>query len=203
MKRNTRSFAVVLFIIAVFFVSVTFISAMAPGQNEVNATHSVTLVVENAHPLNGSGGSQFMFYQLVNGDLVSSSVITVPAATEIEITIINYDNGTSPPLVQSATNVSGVVGNSIHVYNSTSVSQADLASSSGFLDYSAVPAADLSHTFSTDTGINIPILPHSTETAHTYFQTTGTFSWACLCQCGMLSMETPGWMMGQIVVVPP
>lgn len=202
-KNNTRTQIIALFLIAIFFASLFVLSVASSNQSQSRRIYSLNLVISTVPADNKSVGNQYIFFQSENGSLVSSAVITVPAATEIKITIINYDGDIDAPMVQSAINVSGVVGNDIRVFNSVSVPQASLSSGSGSAIYNYVPASRLSHTFSTSTGVNIPILPHSTEIAYTYFQNTGTYSWGCLCQCGQFSMDSPGWMTGQINVVLP
>lgn len=201
--KNTRNQIIALLLISIFFVSMFVVTVVGSGHTQSKAVYNVNLVITTVPSENQSVGNQYIFFQSENGTLVSSAVITVPAATEIKITIINYDIGIDAPMVQTATNVSGVVGNSIQVFNSPTVSQRSIATGSGSAEYNSVPASRLSHTFSTNTGINIPILPHSTEIAYTYFQNTGTYSWGCLCECGQLSMDSPGWMVGQINVVLP
>lgn len=201
MIKDTRNQVIALFLISIFFASMFFMTTVGSGQNQSKVVYNVNLVIATVPSENQSVGSQYIFFQSENGTLTSSAVITVPAATEIKITIINYDGNVDAPMVQTAMNVTGVVGNNIQVFNGVSVSQSSLAAGTGSVKYSAVPAAKLSHTFSTSTGVNIPILPHSTEVAYTYFQNTGTYDWGCLCQCGQFSMDTPGWMVGQINVV--
>ncbi len=201
--KNTRNQMIALFLISVFFASMFVVSAVGSSKAQPRRLYNVDLVIATVPSENQSVGNQYIFFQSENGSLMSSAMITVPAATEIKITIINYDSGVDAPMVQSATNVTGVVGNDIQVFNGVSVPQTSLASSSGSVNYNSVPASKLSHTFSTSTGINIPILPNSTEIAYTYFQNTGTYSWGCLCQCGQFSMDSPGWMVGQINVVLP
>lgn len=203
MNKDTKTHAIALILIAIFFVSMFAVASTGSNQQQSKLVYSLNLVISKVSSDNQSVGSQYIFLQSENGTLVSSAVITVPAATEIKITIINYDNGIDAPMVSSATNVSGVVGNEIQVFDSSSISQASLLNGTGSASYNSIPASDLSHTFSTDTGVNIPIIPNSTEVAYTYFQSTGTYSWGCLCQCGQFSMDSPGWMMGQINVVLP
>lgn len=203
MKGKTQPFAIALFIVAVFSLSMVFISAIGASQNDSHHTYDLTLVITTANTTGASSESQYLFYQLENNSLVSSSVITVPAATEIMITIINHDNGTSVPMIPSATGIEGVVGNQVFISSTVGQAPVNPLSLPGSEVSGSVISANLSHTFSTSTGVNIPIVPHSTEVAYTYFENTGTFSWACMCQCGQFSMDTPGWMMGEIVVVPP
>lgn len=203
MLKNMKAQVIALFLISVFIVSIFFMSTSSSGLSQSKAIYNVNLVIASLPSDNQSIGNEFAFYQVENGTLTSSAVITVPAATEIKITIINYDSGIDAPMVQTATNVTGVVGNNIQVLSNVSLSNTYAVASTGSVTYTSVPATALSHTFSTSTGVNIPILPHSTEIAYTYFQNTGTYSWGCLCQCGQFSMDSPGWMMGQINVVVP
>ncbi len=203
MRKNTRNQAIALFLISIFFVSMFMVATVASSGTQPKVVYSVNLVIATAPSGNQTLGSQYVFFQEENGTLVSSALITVPAATEIKITIINYDSGIDAPSVQSATSVSGVVGNRIQVFNNDSIPQASLSLGTDSVQYASIPASELSHTFSTNTGVNIPILPNSTEIAYTYFQNTGVYDWGCLCQCGQFSMNSPGWMTGQIDVVLP
>lgn len=203
MKIKTRSVAIALFIIAVFVIGLSLVPFNNANQSNSQSVYSLTLVVTTVHSDNESIACQYVFFVLENNTLTSSSVIKVPFAKKVRITIINYDNDTSPELVTSASNVSGVIGNKVIEFNSISVPQANITSGKGSNSFSMIPSADISHTFTTNTGLNIPIVPHSTEIAYTYFNSVGTYSWACMCQCGQLSMNSPGWMMGQLVVLPP
>lgn len=201
MNKDTKRYAVALALIAIFFAGMISVVSVSANQPQSKLVYSLNLVISEVPSDNQSVGNQYVFFQSENGTLVSSAVITLPAATEIKITIINYDGNVDAPMVGSATTVTGVVGNQIQVFDSSSVTSGALSSGTGSTSYNSVPAVDLSHTFSTDTGLNIPIMPHSTEVAYTYFQNTGTYSWGCLCECGQLTMDSPGWMMGQINVV--
>lgn len=194
-------------VMLIALVSASLISGLYSGAliggNQSQNVYSLTLVVTNVSSNNSTLSNMDVFFVLHDNQLVTSSVIKVPFGTLVRITIINHDNGLDPLLVPSDAAVSGVLNNQMQVYNSLSVSQSAIASGSGSQVYSKVATNDISHTFTVSSGLNIPILPHSTEVAYTYFNTQGTFSWACMCNCGPFSMSTPGWMIGQIVVLPP
>lgn len=175
----------------------------ASSQNKESGAYDLTLVVTNVSSPNSSMNSQDVFFVLENSQLVSSAVIKVPFGTLVRITVINHDAATDTPLVGDASDVTGLIGNELQVFNSISESSNNITSGNGATSYSYFPSSDISHTFTTNFGLNIPIIPHSTEVGYTYFNSSGTFSWACMCECGPFSMSTPGWMMGSLVVLQP
>ena len=180
-----------------------------------NQPYNLNLLVVPHQPWNSSQ-NQPAFIVLSNGALSSSANISLPADTEIETTIFNFD--TYGPLAQdSYANVTGTVGGKIFYFNDSNVnstvtgSQADPTgiSVSGGQSSSAIPAAQASHTFTIALGsssINIPVADSSTVAASFYINQTGTYSWACWDACGFGSsgmegaMTAPGWMTGSVYV---
>ncbi len=202
MKEKLQSVLIVAFIIVVFASSISYVFAEEGNQQYSSGYYQLNLVIEKQTSGNNTSG-MYSFYVLENGMLQPSSVIKVPFGKEIKITIINFDQGTSLPLASSAENVTGVVSGTILASSSISTSNAQALTSKSGQSVSEIPAREISHTFTTDTGLNIPIYPHSTEVAYTYFNTVGNYTWGCMCQCGIYSMDASGSMVGQLVVLPP
>ncbi len=179
--------------------------------------YNLNLIVVPHQPWNASAGEhQPAFIVLSNGALSSSANISLPANTEIETNIFNFD--TWGPLAQdSYANVTGTVGGKVFYLNDSMVnstvtgSQANPTgiSVSGGQWASTVPVAQVSHTFTIALGssnINIPIADSSTVSTSFYINQTGTFSWACWDACGSGTngmegaMVSPGWMTGSVYV---
>jgi len=125
---------------------------------------------------------------------------TVPTHTPVLVTITNYDNA-SNPVPDAVASVRGTVGN---------VETMQAASAAEGMTMTAVPAADVAHTFTMDSGgyaINVPIPAASSladpmvVTFQAYFNITGSFDWHCLAPCDASSMVTPGYMRGTVTVV--
>ncbi len=202
---NNKIIAIAMIVLVTASFITGFYSVLFTGSqnSQNNNAYDLTLVITNVSSPNKTLASQDAFFVLQNGSLTSSAVIRVPFGTLVRITIINHDNGIDSPLVHMASNVTGVRGNSMSVYSGISVSNSDLNTGTGSTSYSDVPAADISHTFTTSTGLNMPIMPHSTEVGYTYFNSAGTYTWGCMCECGPYSMNSPGWMMGAFIVLSP
>ncbi len=124
---------------------------------------------------------------------------TVPAHVLVAVTIANYDNGTNVvPGVDGL--VKGTLGGTETIVNAS------------YPDGEIVPGVngtEISHTFTVATGgydLNIPVPPAPSlsvptlVTFETYFNVTGSFVWHCLAPCDMISMMTPGFMMGTMTV---
>lgn len=136
--------------------------------------------------------TDYAFYVVVNGMYESSAAINVPANVSIQITIHNQDNGTDSLMKESGNNVTGTSGDSISVSPLTSYGKR--------VDVSSISTGDISHTFTVSNGLNVPIPPSSNVEFNTTFTTPGVYSWGCMCQCGLFSMSTQGWMYGTIIV---
>ena len=202
MKEKLQSVLIVAFIIVVFASSISYVFVEGSVQQSSSGYYQLNLVIEKT-PNGNNTSDMYSFYVLDNGILQPSNVIKVPFGKEVKITIINFDQGTSLPLASSAENATGVVGGTILTSSSVSISNAQALTAQSGQSVSEIPAPEISHTFTTDTGLNIPIFPHSTEVAYTYFNTVGNYTWGCMCQCGIYSMDSAGSMVGQLVVLPP
>jgi hypothetical protein len=144
----------------------------------------------------------------LTADQFAPANFSVPAHTELEFTMINYDTGQNPGNIPGYEgNVNGTVGNCIYL-NATPTDLGPCVHSvnNGFI----------THTFSivngTYAGFNIP-LPSAIDspqggigasvTFFAYFNVTGTFYWHCEAPCDPWSMLTDGFMGGTMTVVAP
>ncbi len=116
-----------------FGVSYNFTHAV-PKQQSITGPYKLTIVVTTNNYYNSSTGTQPVYYVLNNGTLQSSAYIQLPADQNIQLTIINYDDGPAYPLGQAGElagsnnsgiaalyNVTGTVGNVEKVINDTNV----------------------------------------------------------------------------------
>ena len=149
--------------------------------------------------------SQPRFFVLGSNGLESSANISLPAKTLIQLTIISYDTPTPGSQSQDA-KITGTVGNSIYLINSTVASMSDPTMQWG-ANVSSVPVSSLAQTFSIpNLGINVPVPGGDMVTTYLYFNQPGVFQWLCLTPCGLGpnggngAMTQPGWMQGQISV---
>jgi heme/copper-type cytochrome/quinol oxidase subunit 2 len=131
--------------------------------------------------------------------------LQLPVHTLIQLTIISYDTPTmdSP---DSQGKVSGTVGGTVYLINSTSAMGTDVSQQWG-QNVTSVPGVMLAHTFTIQQlGINLPVVGGDTEIVYLYLNQTGTFQWVCLTPCGfghmgmMGAMSMSGWMEGQVTV---
>ncbi len=202
MKAKLQSALVVAFIIVVFFSGLSFVFTQNNSQ-QTSGYFQLNLVIEKQFSGNNTSSGIYSYYVVNNGVLESSSVIKVPFGKEVRISIVNYDPGTSLPFGSSTENASGVVGGVILVSDSVMADNSQQLALNSVQYVTEIPAQDISHTFTTNTGLNIPVFPHSTEVAYTYFNTVGNYTWGCMCDCGAPSMDSSGSMMGQLIVLPP
>ncbi len=125
---------------------------------------------------------------------------TVPAHTLVVVTITNYDNASNPVTGEMA-RVRGTLGN---------IETMRAASEASGMDMAAIPADQVAHTFTLDTGgyaLNVPIPRANTladpmiVTFRAYFNITGAVEWHCNAPCDPASMDTLGYMRGTVTVV--
>lgn len=136
--------------------------------------------------------TDYAFYVVSDGIQESSAVINVPANVSIEIKIINRDPGIDSLMKQSDSNLTGA--------DSGLMSIAPLLSPQEYSYEDHIAGGNVSHTFTTSNGLNVPVPPLSTVTFNATFTGPGTYSWGCMCQCGEYSMNTAGWMYGVFLV---
>lgn len=124
---------------------------------------------------------------------------SVPANTQINFQVMNYDNGVN--------NVSSSISQVIGTLDGTeTVSGGVPGAPTGAL--SSLPAGDISHTFSILKGqvLNVvmpPALGPNQPTVITFsvvFTTPGSYTWLCQAPCDINSMAAPGFMSGTITV---
>ncbi len=149
-------------------------------------------------------GTEYLFltigFDFATGlDKYMPANFTVPAHTPVLVTITNYDSSANP-VANATALVTGTVGNVMTMRS---------ASDASGMTMGAVPATQVSHTFTMDSpySINVPI-PAASSLANpivvtftAYFNVTGSFEWHCMAPCDALSMATPGYMRGTVTVV--
>lgn len=180
----------------------------ATGSGGGNLSESKPFRLVLVEPMNtkwNANTSQPKFFVLGSTGLESSANISLPARRLIQLTIISYDTPTPGSQSQDA-KVTGTVGNSIYLINSTIASMSDPTMQWG-TNVSSVPVSSLAQTFSIPSlGINIPVPGGDMVTTYLYFNQPGAFEWLCLTPCGLGpnggngAMTQPGWMQGQINV---
>ncbi len=194
------------------------VSPTSPGggntqgnQTQGSAYYALTLVITTDNQFNSTVGNQPAFYVLNNGHLQSSANISLPANKQIDLTIINYDDGNGSVASQYDT-VVGTDGNQISIVNNTNVNSTYNGQNinvTGGSKVSQVPNSEISHTFTILSGattvVNVPITTSSIiQTSFTL--SSGTYAWQCEAACGSGSsgwqgaMDTPGWMAGTVYV---
>ncbi|MHB8490181.1 MAG: cupredoxin domain-containing protein [Candidatus Dormibacteria bacterium] len=141
------------------------------------------------------------------GPAVLPSQASVPAFSEVTVTIINFDDAT--PLTgyykrfATAANIHGTVSS-----QPMDTKNPNAAGTSPAQTYTAVDPNLVSHTFTIPSlGLNVPILARSRTTFSFYTGAAGTFEWHCQDPCGTGpsgwsgAMSTLGYMGGELTVV--
>lgn len=164
---------------------------IAPGSSP---GYTLTLLIANNQYFNSTLGYMPRYYVLGPNGLESPANITVPANTLVKLVIVDYDDGGNNMSSQLAT-VSGTLGNSMLVFNSTSnaATTAQSVSTDGVI----------AHTFTISAlGLNIPVPASSTVVTYVRFDKAGTYTWNCFSPCMPWSVMTSvkGWMTGTFTV---
>jgi len=141
------------------------------------------------------------------GPAVLPSHATVPAFSEVTVTILNFDDAT--PLTGSYTRYA--TATSIHGSVSSQPIQRTNPNAVGPAPAQTNTAVDpnlVSHTFTIPSlNLNVPILATSRTTFSFYTGAAGTFEWHCQDPCGTGpsgwsgAMSTLGYMGGELTVV--
>ncbi len=203
MKEKLQPVLIAVFITVVLVSSIGIVFAENNSQESGSGYYELEMVIEKEYNLENNLTNIYSFFVINNGVVQPSNIITVPFGKAVKITIINYDDGISLPMTPTSNLITGVVNDSISIYGQVTVANVhNLGLQSGKYT-NDIPISELSHTFSTSTGLSIPIIPNSTVVAYTYFNTVGNYTWGCMCDCGIVSMSTGGSMVGQFVVLPP
>lgn len=181
------------------------------NQTHGSAYYALTLVITTNNQFNSTVGDQPAFYVLNNGQLHSSANISLPANKQIDLTIINYDDGNGS-VASQYDSVVGTNGNQISIINNTNVNSTYNGQNINVIGgskVSQVPNSEISHTFTILSGattvVNVPITTSSIiQTSFTL--SSGSYTWQCEVACGSGSsgwqgaMDTPGWMAGTVYV---
>ena len=218
MNQNEKMIVTVLAV--VFLVVGIGIGFVVPGLFAASTSpkdqqpYIVTLVITTNNVYNASVGAQPAYFVLENnGTLASSAVLTFPVNRQIELNIINYDDG-NDSVNALYTQVKGTQSDHILVtsndlMNSTEGSQG--INIVGAENVTSLPGDQMSHTFtlldlSSNIVVNIPIAPSSVEQAFLYFTTPIAYTWQCEVPCGsgtsgwQGAMNTYGWMSGIVSI---
>ncbi len=198
-------------------VVVVLVSGVSLGYvaTHVNATPSskavsLTLVISPYRYFNNSTGDAPSYFILDNGQLQSAEYIYLPQYSTIDLTIIDWDSGSSSVSTQYA-NVSGTLNNQVAIFANTTVNDSSMPQSgqSAWVT-SSVNVSDIAHTFTVSgsgMNVNIPVLSLSTEQATFQTSAPGQYIWICNAMCGTGlnhaggPMVTAGWMWGYINVM--
>ena len=187
----------------------TTVTKTISGSNS-SAPYVLTLVITTGNFFNSTFGDQPAYYVLGPNGLQSSAQIVLPANREIELVIVNYDDGAANLSSSQYATVAGTVNDQMTVVNNTDVNST-MGSSGiqirGGVSVGSLPVADVSHTFTIPSlGINVPVGTSSTEVVYFTVDTPGTYTWYCMTACGTGTnglggaMATKGWMTGSLVV---
>ena len=198
-------------------VVVVLVSGVSLGYaaTHVNATPSgkavsLTLVISPYRYFNNSTGDAPSYFILDNTHLQSAEYIYLPQYSTIDLTIIDWDNGSSNVSAQYA-NVTGTSNNQVAIFSNTTVNDTTMPQSgqSAWVT-SAVNVSDIAHTFTVSgngMNVNVPVLSLSTEQATFQTSAPGQYVWVCNAMCGTGPngaggpMVTAGWMWGYINVM--
>lgn len=134
------------------------------------------------------------------------SALTLPADTDVTITVVNFDDPTA--LAAGAEQFAVATG----VIGKVSVQALDPkdpnADAPATLVNSMDPQNGVSHTFTiAKLGINVPIAPMSKTTFTIHTGKAGTYEWQCMDPCGSGdsgwggAMSTTGFMRGTLTIV--
>jgi plastocyanin len=191
-------------------VTATQTSTVTQGSNSSEGPYVLTLILTTGNNFNSSVGDQPAYYVLTPHGLESSANIALPAGRLIELVIVNYDDGNATLESPQYADVQGTVNGTMTYANNDNVNSSQDAMGmmiSGGQTVSAVPAAEIAHTFTIPAlGINIPVPVSSTVTAYIKIDKAGTYTWFCETTCGSGAtglegaMSTPGWMTGRVAV---
>lgn len=177
-------------------------SSTSASQN--SGTYHLMLI----EPMNSGWNAtlaQPKFFVVGPNGLESSTNVTLPVNTLIQLTIVSYDTPT-PGSDDSQGMVTGTVGGNVFLINGTTASMGAMPQRWG-QNVTSVPGASLAHTFTIQgLGVNVPVVGGDTEIAYLYFTKAGIFTWLCLTPCGFGplgaggAMSAAGWMTGQITI---
>lgn len=171
--------------------------------------YSLVMVITTNNVYNSTVGDQPAFFVLSNGTLKSSADISIPANREIDLTVINYDDGNGS-VSSIYTQVTGTLNGKETIYNNSNINSTNGTNQiavNGSEQVSSVNANITAHTFTLFRNgtevLNIPIVESSVIQA-SFTLSPGTYLWQCEVACGSGSsgwegaMNTVGWMTGTV-----
>lgn len=134
------------------------------------------------------------------------SAFTLPANSDVVITITNFDGATPlPPASARYARATGVTGTVMAEALDTVHPNASAAPHAAM---SLDPATGVAHTFTiAGLGLNVPIAPLSRTTFTFHTGKAGVYEWRCMDPCGSgaagwgAAMDTTGFMQGALTLV--
>ena len=135
------------------------------------------------------------------------SRLTLPADTDVTVTIVNFDNAT--PLTGAATKFAAATG----IIGSLVIEPIDTANPNGPASGTgqgvmAIDPTTVSHTFTVPAlGLNVPVASQSRTTFSFHTGAAGTYEWRCMDPCGTGdtgwggAMTMAGYMTGTLRIV--
>jgi hypothetical protein len=157
------------------------------------------------------GGAQHLYLTIATPDMLQSDVgpaympanFTLPAHSDVTITVTNFDDATA--LTSSSRQYAvaeGTVGPiAVQSMDPTNPNLAGVTRSFDRLD----AATGVSHTFTiAELGLNVPIAPNAKTTFTFHTGAAGPYVWQCMDPCGSGptgwdgAMATKGYMTGQV-----
>ena len=171
-------------------------AATAPVVMAHAVTPHYTLSIDTPDMLGGSEDT---------GPAYVPSNLTLPANSDVTITIVNFDDATPLPAgTEHFAVATGIKGSlSIEPLTTADPNGAAPATQATGLD----PAKGVSHTFTiAKLGLNVPVAPKSRTTFTFHTGAAGTYEWQCMDPCGTGpagwngAMSRPGYMRGSLVL---
>ena len=157
------------------------------------------------------GGTPHIYLTIATPDMLTSDVgpavmpssFSLPAHSDVTITVTNFDDATALPASAAEFAVAeGTTGPlTVETMDPANPNLAGTVSSVDRLD----PATGVSHTFTIAAlGVNVPIPPKSKTTFTLHTGAAGSYVWQCMDPCGSGptgwdgAMATKGYMTGQV-----
>ena len=131
------------------------------------------------------------------------SAMTLPANTDVTVTITNFDGATALPSgSEQYAKATGIKGSlTIEAIDTVHPNATGAVTTATSLD----PATGMSHTFTiAKLGLNVPLAPQSSTTFTFHTGAAGVYDWRCMDPCGSgpagwgAAMSNDGFMQGKV-----
>lgn len=157
------------------------------------------------------GGTPHIYLTIATPDMLQSDVgpaylpsnFTMPANSDVTITVINFDDATALPVASRQYAIAEGIREQLTVQSMDAADPNKVASTrtADRLD----PTTGVSHTFTiAKLGLSVPIAPKAKTTFTFHTGAAGTYSWQCMDPCGTGAtgwggaMGAKGYMSGQV-----